>query len=139
MWIKSHTIISDEVTKEQIWQLFSDINNWATWDKGIEFAKLEGTFVAGNQFIFRPVGGPSVKIKLVIVEPYKQFKDLTQFPLAKMYGDHTFEETTEGLKMTTTMSVKGILGFLWIKLVARKIVDALPADMQHQIEIARKL
>lgn len=139
MWKKSHTIISKEVTKEQLWKLFSDVNQWGNWDEGIEFANMDGLFVAGNHFMLRPNGGPTVKIKILIAEPNKQFKDLTTFPLAKMYGDHIFEETADGLKMTTTMTVKGILGFLWIKLVARKIVDSLPADMQRQIEIARAL
>jgi hypothetical protein len=64
--------------------------------------------------------------------------DVTRFPLAKMYGEHIFEETAEGLKITITMSVKGILSFLWVKLVAQKIVDDLPIDMLAQVKAAAK-
>jgi hypothetical protein len=35
--------------------------------------------------------------------------------------------------------VKGILGFLWRKIVAQKIVDNLPIDMLQQIKSAKKL
>jgi hypothetical protein len=56
-----------------------------------------------------------------------------------MYGEHLLEETPEGLKITTTMKVQGVLGFLWRKLVAQKIVDDLPEDMQQQINTAKKL
>ena len=56
-----------------------------------------------------------------------------------MYGTHLFEETSEGLKITTTMKVEGLLSFLWIKLVAQGIVDALPVEMEAQIKYASKL
>jgi len=59
--------------------------------------------------------------------------------LAKMYDRHEFKETPEGLEITNTITVKGILGFLWVKLVAKKIAEALPSDMQKQIETASQL
>ena len=139
MWIKSHSVVTREVTKEQMWKLFSDVNNWPSWDNGVEFAKLEGKFVKGNSFLFQPKGGPKLKIGIVEATENKSFTDFTKFPFAKMYGQHTFEETTDGLRLTTTMKVEGALGFLWRKLVAQKIVDGLPNDMQAQITAAAKL
>ncbi len=139
MWTRSHSIVTREVTKEQMWKLFADVNNWQTWDEGIEFAKLEGKFEKGNFFMLRPKGGPDVKVELLETEENKMFLDVTKFPLAKMYDKHTFEETQEGLKITNTITVKGVLGFLWRKIVAQKIVDALPEDMQTQIKAAKSL
>lgn len=139
MWTKSHSIVTKEVTKEQMWKLFADVNNWHTWDNGVEFAKLEGKFEKGNHFMFQPKGGPKLKIGIVEATENRSFMDVTKFPLAKMFGEHTFEETPNGLKLTTTMTVKGILGFLWVKIVAKKIVDTLPEDMLQQIKIAKNL
>ena len=139
MWTKSHSIVTEEVTKEQMWKLFADVNNWHTWDEGIEFAKLEGKFEKGNFFTLRPKGGPNVKVKLLETVENKSFLDVTKFPLAKMFDNHTFEETPQGLKITNTISVTGVLGFLWRKIVAQKIVDSLPNDMQTQIKSASKL
>lgn len=139
MWTRSHSIVTREVTKEQMWKLFADVNNWQTWDEGIEFAKLEGKFEKGNFFMLRPKGGPDVKVELLETEENKMFLDVTKFPLAKMYDKHTFEETQEGLKITNTITVNGVLGFLWRKIVAQKIVDALPEDMQTQIKAAKSL
>lgn len=139
MWTKSHSITTKDVTKEQMWKLFSDVNNWHTWDKGIEFAKLEGKFEKGNHFILRPNGGPNVKVKLLETIENKRFLDVTYFPLAKMFDDHLFEDTADGLKITNIITVKGLLGFLWVKIVARKIVDALPIDIPEQIKAATKL
>jgi hypothetical protein len=139
MWSKSHSIVTKDVTKEQMWKLFSDVNNWKSWDESIEFASLEGKFEKGNYFSFQPKGGPKMKIKILEAIENKNFTDLTTFPLAKMYGEHLFEETPDGLKLTTTMKVEGILGFLWVKIVAQKIIDTLPEDMLIQIKTASKL
>jgi Polyketide cyclase / dehydrase and lipid transport len=139
MWSKSHTIITNAATKEQMWKLFADVNNWHTWDTGIDYAKMEGPFTAGNHFILKPKGSSSVKIQIIEAEENRKFTDFTAFPLAKMYGEHTFEETKEGLKITTTMTVKGPLGFLWRKIVAQGIVDGLPEEMPQQVLAASKL
>ena len=139
MWTKSHSIVTREVTKEQLWKLFANVNAWATWDEGVESARMEGKFEKGNHFILRPKGGPTVKIKLIETTENKSFTDMTTFPLAKMYGEHVFEETPEGLRITTTMKVEGILGFFWRKVVAQPIVDALPKEMIAQVKYASKL
>ena len=89
--------------------------------------------------MLRPKGGPNVKVKLLETVENNMFLDVTNFPLAKMYDEHLFEETPQGLKITNTITVKGIFGFLWRKLVAQKIVDNLPKDMQQQIKSAKEL
>ncbi len=139
MWARTHSIVTKEVTKEQMWKLFSDVNNWHTWDKGCEFAKIEGPFQKGNHFTLRPKGGPTVSIELLEVVENISFTDVTRFPLARMYDTHQFEETANELKITHTITVEGILGFLWVKIVAQKLADALPLDMQEQIKAAQKL
>ena len=139
MWTKSHSVVTQEATKEQMWKLFADVNNWHHWDKGIEYAKMEGKFESGNHFELKPKGGPKVKIELVETIENHKFVDLTKFPLAKMYGEHTFEETPNGLKITTSMKVKGLLSFLWVKLVAKNIADGLKEEMPEQVKFAGKL
>lgn len=139
MWTKSQSVVTKEATKEQMWKLFADVNNWYKWDTGIEYAKMEGEFEKGNFFELKPKGGPKVKIQLLETLENHKFVDCTTFPLAKMTGTHTFEETQNGLKITTTITVKGILAFLWIKIVAQKIVDGLPVEMLEQIKYASKL
>ena len=139
MWSKSYSITTKDATKEQMWKLFSHVNTWHIWDEGIEYAKMEGKFEKGNTFELKPKGGPKLKIKLLETIENTKFVDLTNFPFAKMYGEHTFEDTPQGLKITTTMSVEGILGFLWRKIVAQNIVDNLPTEMTAQIKYASTL
>ena len=139
MWSKSYSVVTNKVTQSQMWKLFSDVNNWHHWDEGIEYAKLSGEFEMGNVIALKPKGAPEVKVELLEVIPFKSFLDVTQFPLAKMYDSHSFEETPEGLRITDTITVKGLLSFLWVKLVASKIVAGLPVEMKKQIEWAKNL
>jgi hypothetical protein len=139
MWTKSYSILTKEISKEQIWQLTTDIDNWKNWDDTVEDSKLLGSFKVGNSFMLKPKGGPKVNIKLIEIEQYHKFVDLTVFPLAKMRGEHLYEETNDGLRITVTMSVNGLLTFLWVKLVAQGIVDNLAKDVANQIKHAAKL
>jgi hypothetical protein len=136
---KSYSFSTREVTQKQIWDLISDVNDWKRWDKTLENSEMTGDFKEGNFFMIRPVGGPNVKIQLVDVRPTSYFKDLTIFPLAKMYGEHLYENTPEGLRLTITMSISGPLAFLWNLIVMKDIVKGLPNDIQSQIDEAKKI
>jgi len=139
MWSRSYSITSKEVTAAQMWQLFSDVNNWPSWDNSVAFSSLEGKFETGNHFMFQPKGGPKMKIGIHEAIENQGFTDCTRFPGALMYGVHSFEPTEDGLRITTTMKMKGILGFVWRKIVAEKIVASLKTDMEQQILTASKL
>ncbi|WP_294205035.1 polyketide cyclase [uncultured Chryseobacterium sp.] len=139
MWTRTFSTTTNEITKEQIWKLFADVNHWHTWDEGTEYAIISGKFEQGNFFVLKPKGGPEVKVTLIKTIENRMFLDLTQFPLAKMYDEHLFEDTPEGLKITNTITVKGVLGFLWVRLVAKNIVHSWPEDVANQIRSAKKL
>lgn len=139
MWSKSYSMVTREVTREQVWKLVSNVNQWHTWDDTVEYAKMDEPFEKGNYFTLKPKGGPKVRIQLIETIENRRFTDLTLFPLAKMYGDHTYEDTPEGVKITITMKVEGLLGFLWRKIVAEGIADGLPSDIEKQVKAASKL
>ena len=65
-----------------------------------------------------------------------RYVDLTCFPLATMTGSHELIANGEHLEIRTTMSVRGPLAFLWVRLVARGIVSGLPQQTHALIERA---
>lgn len=136
MWEKTYSTTTKAVSAAQMWRLFADVNNWHHWDTQIEYAQLSGEFERGNHFFIKVKKGPKVKIEIIETEPNRKFVDLTKFPGARMTGEHRFEESKEGLKITTTMRVTGPLGFLWRKIVAQDIVASLPEETARQITAA---
>lgn len=139
MWQRSYETEVNDVTPEQVWAVWSDINHWHEWDQGIQYAKTIQPFGVGCEFELKPKGGPKVKLAIIAAEHLRSFTDMTRFPLATMYGRHEMEPTPNGgLKMKVTMSMTGPLGFLWRKLVAEGIVRDLEADTAKIVEFARK-
>lgn len=137
MWTKTHSKIYPSLKKEDIWRLWTDVNNWPTWHGDLDYCKLDGTFTVGNHFKLKPKGAPAVKIKLVEIDEGNKFTDCTKFFGATMYDTHAMEETAEGLRLTNTLVVTGLLKFLWIKLVAQNVADTVPQEMDALVNLAR--
>lgn len=135
---KTFSVTTKAISKKQIWKLMSNVDEWKNWDSSVENSKLKGNFESGSGFLFKTKGGPNVNIKLVEVKPDVYFKDETIFPFAKMNGEHWYEETPDGLKITTTMTMTGALAFLWNKIVMKDIVANLESDIHLQIKNASK-
>jgi hypothetical protein len=136
---KTFSLTTAEVSQEQIWNVISNVNQWSSWDAGVESAELLGKFESNSSFLLHPKGGPKIKIKLVEVKEKSYFKDMTTFPLAKMYGEHWYEETPQGLKITVTMTITGILSALWYKIVMKDIIARLEEDQKALITEATKV
>jgi len=137
MWTKSYSKVYKDLNKEDVWRVWADVNNWPKWDKELEYCMMEGTFSQGNQFILKPIGGPKVKITLSEVIPNEKFTDFCRFPGATMYDIHELEETPEGLRILNTISVTGLLSFLWVKLVAKKVAASIPQQMDALVSLAK--
>lgn len=137
MWKRTYTKTFKGIKHADIWRIWTDINNWPTWHGDLDYCKLEGKFEVGNHFFLKPKGVKPVKIILTeIIEGYS-FTDCTSFFGAKMYDTHAMEETADGLKLTNTLVVTGLLRWLWIKLVAQNVADSVPDETEALVRLAR--
>ena len=125
MWTRSFSRVYSGIKKEDIWRIWTDVNNWPKWHDDLDYCKMEGAFKVGNFFMLKPKGVKAVKIVLTEIEENHSFTDCTTFFGAKMYDTHALEETPKGLKLTSTLLVTGILKWLWIKLVAQNVAEIL--------------
>lgn len=137
MWIKSHSQVYQNIKKQTIWRLWADVNHYTQWHGDLDYCKLDGEFVVGNYFLLKPKGAPEVKVFITELIENKKFTDCTHFFGAKMYDIHELEETPNGLRITNTLKVTGWLGFLWVKLVAKKVADSVPHEMDSLVKLAR--
>lgn len=137
MWTKEYEKIYPGLNKEDVWSVWTDVNNWPKWDKELEYCKMDKTFEEGNQFILKPKGGPKVKITLSEVIPNKKFTDYCKFFGAIMYDAHELEETSEGLRIKNRITVTGPLSFIWVHLVAKNVANSIPEQMDALVASAR--
>lgn len=137
MWSRSYSKRVSGLDVDKVWQVWTDIDQWHQWQSNIEYAKLDGEFKVGNHFLLKPKGAPKVNIEILAVETNTIFTDLTRFPLARMYGSHEFFVHGDELEIKTTMSIEGWLAFVWRKLVAEGVANAMEEQTDHLIERAR--
>ena len=137
MWSKTYSKRVKSVQAVDVWKVWTDVNQWHTWQPDIEYAKLDGDFKVGNTFKLKPKGGPAVSIEIIKVEPEHQFTDLTRFPGARMYGSHEFISHGDELEIRTTMSIDGFLSFFWKKIVAENVANGMAEQTEALIEKSR--
>lgn len=139
MWKKTYSKTFEGIKREDVWRIWTDVNNWTTWHDDLDYCKLEGDFVVGNHFMLKPQGTNPVKIVLTEINEGYSFTDCTSFFGAKMYDTHAMEETPEGLKLTNTLVVTGPLKWLWIKLVAQNVADSAPEETEALVKLVKKI
>ncbi len=57
MFSRTHSSIVKDVRADQVWSVWSDVNQWHQWQDDIEFARLDAPFEAGSRFKFKPGAG----------------------------------------------------------------------------------
>jgi hypothetical protein len=138
MWWSTYSQTYPGVKREDIWQIWKDVNNWAAWHDDLDYCKLAGEFAVGNHFMLKPKNMKPVKIMITEMQEGYSFTDCTQFFGAKMYNTHSMKETPDGLEITNVVKVTGILKSLWVALVARKVANSIPDEMGNLVDLARQ-
>ena len=116
MWTKSYSKTVENLDATRVWTVWTDVNQWHTWQDDIESAKLNGEFKKGSVIHFKPKGGPNIRLELTEVELLD-------------HGDK--------LEIKSTIRIEGPLSFLWRKLVAENVAKGLKEQTERLIEKAK--
>jgi len=139
MWSRTYKTKVSDLTPAQVWSVWTDVNQWHSWQDDIEYARLAGEFAEGNSIAFRPKGGPTFSLAITEAVKDRKFTDLTRFPLARMYDSHELVAFPDGVEIASTIRVEGLLAFLWVQLVAKGIVRGLAQQTDRLIKRTRTI
>lgn len=138
MLIIKHTL-ETTASSANIWHIWKDVNNWNTWDHGIEYSTIDGPFAVGTTGRLKPKGGPLVYIKLTQVEPMTMFVDESKLFLAQIIVSHYLTELDGKTQVTHQIEMAGPLAFLFAYLIGRTMKKNLPQEMQAMVKKAENL
>jgi hypothetical protein len=113
---------------EPIYRALLDVARWPEWDDELDRVTIASPAVAGALFTLRPKGGPNVRMKIVAAEPARRFVDCALLPLARIETAHELLPQPGGTLVRSVIMVSGPLGFLWDRLVARKLAEGAHAQ-----------
>jgi hypothetical protein len=130
--------IKANTSKEKIWQIWSDVENWNKWDYDVEWSKIENSFTQGEKGFLKAVGGPKSKFVFTEVTSNKSFTTQSSLPLTKMDFVHTMEEKNGEIFLTHSIIFSGFLSSIFAKLIGEKLSKGLPNAMKNLIELAKK-
>jgi hypothetical protein len=74
MWDYEHAAPTS-ASREAIWRLWADVENWASWNSDIEKIELRGPFAEGSTISMTPIGQDTVELRLEDVRENEQFVD----------------------------------------------------------------
>jgi hypothetical protein len=117
-----------DASAEQLYRALIDVARWPEWDDELERVSIAGEAAAGAAFVLRPRGGPNVRMKIVSADRPRCFVDCALLPLARIQTTHELRPQGGGTLVRSVIEISGPLGFLWDRLVARKLADGAHAQ-----------
>lgn len=127
----------ENISKEKIYNLWTDVDNWSKWNENILDSKLIGEFKEGTFIKLAIKDAPKSKIKLLKIKKNKSFTYLTTFLLAKMYTTYEIIEKNNHLELRASIKIEGLLSFLWKQLLVQDVADVLEADVASFVRLVK--
>lgn len=136
MTLIAKTTLTTPASPSAIFALWADINHWAEFDHGIEWARLEGPFVEGAAYTIRPNGGPSFKATIITITTNKRFIDVSHLYGAKLTFDHSLAQGKGGTVVDVAMSLSGPMAWLWKIILGKNQQADLDQSTQNLVKKA---
>jgi hypothetical protein len=123
---------------EEVFNIWSDVSNWNQWDEGIEWAKLQGTFAAGNKYLLKPKGGPKAKALITSLVQNESFEDETKLPGAKLRFKHKVTNADGVTIIKHEVTMEGILAKLWVRIMGKNLRQGLQPAVDKLAKLAEQ-
>ena len=131
--VKCSKSININSNSEKVWNVLTNINNWANWQKDIKQPTLKGTLQPNTIFTWK-TGGASITSTLHTVEPHKYFGWTGK--TFGMFAIHNWT-LTENNNITTVTVDESMEGFL-ASLFKKSFNKNLEKGMLHWLELLKK-
>lgn len=131
----SHTL-KTVAASERIWEIWTDVENWAQWDTELITADLDGAFVLGAIGKLKPKTGGVTKFEISQFNPGNSYTLTIGLPLCSLHVHRYLSDRVDGTYFTHEVSFQGLLGWFFGLLLGRKFRSVLPSVMANVARIA---
>ena len=107
MWEYEHAVEA-AAAPEAVWRLWSDVENWGTWNPGIERIEIDGPFAAGTRILMTPPGEDPVPLVIAEAVENERFVDEARFGDLLLRTTHRIEPVDSGrIRVVYRMEITG--------------------------------
>ncbi len=133
MKIVKHTV-ETKATREQIWKIWEDAENWKTWDEQIESSQIDGSFQTGTRGSTKFIGTPLLKTLLTLVQPYELVVQEAYLSFAKVISYQSMRQVGDKTEITFQVDVEGPLSLFYACILRRFIKKKIPLEMEAMLK-----
>ena len=137
MWEFEHSVQAP-ASRERIWELWTDISGWPSWNPGVGRAELDGPLTEGASGTVRGVGGPTSTLKVLAIEPGRRLVTEASERFMRLRFDHELADGEGGqLRITHRVRMTGLATPLMRRTVGARLERSIPAAVAGLVERAR--
>ncbi len=126
--------VTGKTTVQKLWNLYSDVNKWQLWDKGIASVELFGKFAVSTSGVMNMADGAALPFSIVACEVEKSFT--TQSRLGNIIVTFGHEIKENGELVTVIFFVKKKTAYdMQMEGMGKGIVANIPECMQRLIAL----
>jgi uncharacterized protein YndB with AHSA1/START domain len=117
---------------ERVWDVLLDGRRWAEWNHGVQWMTVEGPLRPGGVLTMKPKGGPQTAFRIEAVVPNRLLALALRFgPLATLRLCWNLAANADGTGLIASVTTSGPFAGLLLARAARRIADALPANLER--------
>ncbi|MEM6802096.1 MAG: SRPBCC domain-containing protein [Bacteroidota bacterium] len=129
--------LETEASTEEIWKIWTEVENWKSWDRGLQDAQLDSpSFQLGAKGRITSLEGRVSKFSLVQFEQGISYTFKTKLPLGGLYVKRYLEEKGDKTRFTHEVWFQGITAGIFAKSFGPKFREMLPGVLQKIKELA---
>lgn len=140
-WEYRHSI-EGKASRRALWRLYSDVTTWSSWDKGLDWARVDGEFKEGTSGTIKPEGQDQLPFRLTKVAVESRFDDETEVPGAgvTIRFTHVLESVGEGKsRITHSVYIEGPEAASVGPKIGPEIASGIPEAMESLMRMAEQM
>ncbi|MGI8553996.1 MAG: SRPBCC family protein [Dehalococcoidia bacterium] len=130
MW-SAEAVVESAVTAEAVWQIWTDVEHWKTWNPQVLASKLNGPFEVGSTGMIKPKGAPKAAFTMIGVQPERRWANRTRLPLATLDYIHELQPAPTGISIRHCAQLSGPLSGLFGIVMGKKLKGDMPQAVRN--------
>ncbi|MDJ0457674.1 polyketide cyclase [Arthrobacter sp. NQ7] len=106
MW-EYQNAVETTAAPEAIWRLWSDVENWGTWNAEIEKIEINGPFAPGTQILMTPPGDDPIPLVIAEAVENERFVDEARFGDLLLRTTHRIDADQGRTRVVYRMEITG--------------------------------
>jgi len=130
--------LETKASEAEIWQIFTDVENWKEWIDGIEYSTIDGNFEDGTLVTIKNIKKPESSSPLKDVVVNKSFILQAKMPLSTVDFIHEIVKDNDVLKVRFVVEIHGTLAFFFKAIFKKSVTKNLQYSAKKVVELAEK-